>query len=168
MSSTNIGIAFYTANGFPVQWVIVLSSSADPSKPFDGPVWCGTLIESVNGRVESWRQCEQGLITFSPHLFLFGVVNVGNINQPESNIRGSIFNRAWSAQDSRSGTNGGKYPPTDAYVRQVLSYLCQKKAISLPPRVKNNFSGHFEGLLSRIGECRMSNMVNTCPVIPIV
>jgi hypothetical protein len=165
--SSHIGIAFFTADGFPVQWVIVLSSSEDSSKPFNGPVWCGTLIESVNGRVESWRHCEQGLTTFSPDLLIFGVVTVGKVGLPARDIRGSIFNRAWTAQDSRNSNDGSKYPPTDAYVRRVLFYLCDIKTISLPARVKNNFSGHIAGLLSRIGECRMSRVVTTCPVIPI-
>jgi hypothetical protein len=119
-SSTYIGIAFYTSKEYPMQWVIVLSSR----QQFDGTVWCGTLIDSVNGRVESWRSCEHSPATFAPHLSFLGIVMVGKVDRPASDIQGSIFNKVWKEQDSRRGKD--QYPPTDEYVCWALASLQRK------------------------------------------
>ena len=160
-SSTYIGIAFYTSKEFPMQWVIVLSSR----QQFDGTVWCGTLIDSVNGRVESWRACEHSPATFAPYLSFLGIVMVGKVDRPASDIQGSIFNKVWKEQDSRRGKD--QYPPTDEYVCWALLHLCNEKTITLPPLVKNNFSGHFAERLSKLRE-RSRSKVTQYLIIPIV
>jgi hypothetical protein len=157
--STHIGIAFYALNGFPVQWVIVLSSC----KRFDSAtVWCGTVIESVNGFVESWNECDKSPATFAPYLSFLGIVMVEKVEKQASDIRQSISKLEWKAQNP-----GDKYPPSDEYVRRVLLHLCTEKIISLPRRVKNNLSRHIIDRLSKLREKTLSK-INVYPIIPIV
>jgi hypothetical protein len=127
-------------------------------------VW-RTLIDSVNGRVESWRSCEHSPATFAPHLSFLGIVMVGKVDRPASDIQGSIFNKVWKEQDSRRGKD--QYPPTDEYVCWALLHLCNEKTITLPPLVTNNFSGHFAERLSKLRK-RSRSKVTQYLIIPIV
>jgi hypothetical protein len=160
--STYIGIALYTLNGFPTQWVIVLSSC----QLFDSNVWCGTVIDSVNGWVQSWTKLECSPAAFAPHLFLSGVIMVQKANRLPTDIKQSIIsNLAWRAQEPRR--DGTDYPPSDEYVRQVLLHLCKEKTISLPPRVKIHFAEHVRERLSKLQE-RPISKIDQYPIIPIV
>ncbi|KAF8473727.1 hypothetical protein DFH94DRAFT_764100 [Russula ochroleuca] len=162
MPPTHIGIAFYTLDGFPRQWVIVLSSC----QHFNSTVWCGTIIDSVNGWVESWAICENSPATFAPHLSLLGVIKVETVNKEASDIVRSISNLAWKAQESRNCNGGKKYPPSDEYVRQVVLHLCRERTITLPPRVKVTFTTHIEGRISKLRE-KSASKINMYPIIPI-
>jgi hypothetical protein len=163
---THIGIAFYTMEGFPLQWVIVLSSC----QRFNSTVWCGTVIESVIGRspgwVESWSKCENSPATFSPHLFLLGIIKVDTVNEQPSDIIESISTLAWKPQDVRGDDGGKKYPPSDEYVRQVILHLCNERVITLPPRVKITFATHIGERLSKLRE-KPASKINTYPIVPI-
>lgn len=160
-TSTYIGIALYALNGFPMQWVIVLSTC----QRFDSNVWCGTVINSVNGCVESWTKLESSPATFAPHLFLTGIIMVQKADRLPTDIKQSIIsNLAWRAEERRDVND---YPPSDEYVRQVLLHLCKERTISLPARVKIHFAEHIRERLSKL-QARPISKINQYPIIPIV
>ena len=144
-STTYIGIAFNTANGFPMQWSIVLSDN----EQFNGTMACGTLFDTVNGWVESWRTCTGNLTVLAPYLSVLGIIKVGKVDCPVRDMKYFIYNKVWKTQASPSG-NGPRYPPTDEYVRDSLLYLCGQRIISLPPSVTGNFVNHIAALLPRL------------------
>ncbi len=162
-NSTYIGIAFYTREGYPVQWAIVLSTY----KRFDNSVWCGAIIETVEGWVEKWKHCDKSPATLEPYLTLLGVITVKKVGEPLGDVYQSISSLGWKAQNSRGGREGNKYPPSNDYVRRVLLHLCNDKIITLPPKVKNNFNMHVEERLSRFQE-KHPPKFNQYPVIPLV
>ena len=136
--TTYVGIALNTAQGFPIQWSIVLSDNEE----FNGIMLCGTVIDSVNGWVESWSWCRQSLTTLAPYLSVLGIIKVGKVCLSAKDIHRLISNKVWTAQ-------GGKrdaYPPTQEFVRLNVLYLYNQRAISLPPSVMGNFIDHITGL----------------------
>ena len=160
-NSTYIGIAFYALEGYPMHWVIVLSTC----QRFDSTVLCGTVIESVNGWVESWTKSEKSPATFAPYMSLLGVIMVEKVNMLADDIIRSISNLPWKVKTSR--VDGYKYPPSHEYVLQVLLHLCKEKTITLPPRVKHNPEKHIKERLSKLQEKPVSK-TNTYSIIPIV
>jgi hypothetical protein len=159
---THIGIAFYTLEKYPIQWVIILS----PSEYFYGTFYGGTVIENVNGWEVSWRQCQSSPATFAPYTALLGIIKVGTINERPDKIINFTSTLPWNPQHFRNDGGGKKYPPTDEYVRQVIFHLCNHRTITLPPRVKVTFSTHIEERLSKMRETPQPK-THTYPIIPI-
>jgi hypothetical protein len=157
-STTYIGIAFNTAHGFPMQWSIVLSDN----ERFNGTMLCGTLIDSVNGWVESWRWCRQSLTTLAPYLSVLGIIKVGKVDRPVRDIHHSIFNKVWNAQD---GKGGAMYPPTNEFVRLNLLYLCNERTISFPPGVMDNFTNYITGLTRKLQEKHTGTQYSIIPIV---
>ena len=158
--STYMGIAFYTLNGHPTQWVIVLSSC----ELFSRDLWCGTIIESINGWVESWRRCDMGLTKFAQHLFLSGIVMVAKINRLATDIKDTISSLPWKAEQARLA--GYQYPPSNEYVHRVLFYLDGRNVISLPPSARSDFVSHMKERFSILQGFPKSH-INQFFVIPI-
>lgn len=157
---THIGVAAFTLNGYPIQWVIVLSSCP---YFYSNTKWCGTVIESVNGWKVSWKTCENSPTSFAPYTTLMGIINVGTVNQQPNDIIRSTSTIAWNPQHSGGGK---KYPPTDEYVRQVIFHLCNNRTIALPSRVKVVFSTHIEERLAKMQEMPPPR-IDMFPIIPI-
>jgi hypothetical protein len=161
--STYIGIAFYTKDGFSNQSAIVLSTHMR----FDSIVWCGTVIETVNGRVVSWKECDKSPATFEPYLRLVGIITVANVDYSPSQIFESIKGLEWKAENARASGDSLKEPYSNDYVRRVLLDLCNKRAISLPLNVKKDLDGHITEGLCKLLRTHASKF-NLYPVISLV
>jgi hypothetical protein len=148
-TSTYIGIAFLTADGYPHQSAIVLSTHMQ----FGDAVLSGTVIESVNGRVVSWKHSNKSPSSFEPYLRLVGVITVAKVNGQPSDIYESIKSLGWKAQDARANSDSLKETYSNDYVCRALLDLCNKRTISLPSNMKNNLDGYITdglcGLLRR-------------------
>jgi hypothetical protein len=129
--STYIGIALYSTAGFPCQLAIVLSNHKD----YKTIELCGTVIETVNGWVESWRESGRSPAVFEPYLKLEGILNVGKVNKPPSHISASISSHGWRAQDAVIDRESQRVinPYSNDYVCQAVLHLCRRRTISLPP-----------------------------------
>jgi hypothetical protein len=161
--STHVGIAFYTKDGFSNQPAVVLSTHMR----FDSIVSCGTVIETVNGRVVSWKECDKSPATFEPYLRLVGIITVANIDCPPSYILESIKSLEWKAENALASNDGLKEPYSSDYVRRVLLDLCNKRAISLPLNVKKDLDGHITEGLCKLLRTHASKF-NLYPVISLV
>jgi hypothetical protein len=144
--STYIGIAFLTADGYPHQSAIVLSTHMQ----FDDVVLSGTVIESVNGRVVSWKHSPKSPPSFEQYLRLVGVITVAKVNGQPSDIYESIKSLEWKVQDVRPNSNSLKEIYSNDYVCRALLDLCNKRIISLPSNMKNNLGGHITDGLGKL------------------
>ncbi|KAI0282012.1 hypothetical protein BGY98DRAFT_1094616 [Russula aff. rugulosa BPL654] len=162
--STYVGIAFYTADRFPAQLCIVLSNHED----FDIIELCGTVIETVNGWVESWRESGQSAAVFEPYMNVVGILTVGKVNQPPSHISASISSLGWKALDDCVDRDSAKHRYSNDYVCRALLHLCNKKAISLKSNVKKNLDTYISDGLGRLeGLPVRPTSPNVYPVIPL-
>ena len=155
---TYIGVALNTAQGFPMQWSIVLSDT----EQFNGTMLCGTLIDSVNGWVESWHWCRQSLTTLAPYLSVLGIIKVGQVFLSTRDTHQIISNQVWNAQ---GGKGGAVYPPTDEFVRLNVEFLWNKRAISLPPSVMGNFKNYITGLTIKLREAHTGTQYSVIPIV---
>ncbi len=130
--TTYIGVAFYTTEGFPAQLAVVLSKNMQ----FDTIELCGTVIETVNGWVESWKGCGNSPAHFEPYLNLVGILTIGMVNKPTDRISRTIRNMKWRAQDALVHPDSLKHPYSNDFVRRALLHLCKKKTIRLPSNIK--------------------------------
>jgi hypothetical protein len=161
--STHIGIAFYAKDGFPHQSAIVLSTHMR----FDNTVFCGTVIETVNGLAVSWRECPKSSATFEPYLKLVGIITVANVDNQPSQILESIQRLEMKGQDVRASRDGLKEPHSNDYVHRVLLDLYNKRTISLPLNVKNDLDGYITaGLLKLLKND--GSKYNLYPIISLV
>jgi len=162
---TYIGIAFYTAEGFAIQSAVVLSTSAR----FNTNVSCGTVIETVNGWVVSWKECNNFLATtIEPYLALVGITAVAKVHQTTNCILQSISSLVWNAQDARDCRDSLKHPYSSDYVRRVLLHLSNKEIISLPFYVTKYLDEHITDCLIKLRKHRDESEFSFCPVIPFM
>jgi hypothetical protein len=146
--TTYIGIAFYTTEGFPAQSVIVLSNMIH----FQTIASYGTVIDSVNGWVESWKHPGTSPTRFEPHLNLIGILAIGQVNKSPNYVSSSISSMGWKVQDARVNPDSLKHPYSNDFVRRALLHLCSKKTISLPSSIKNSLDGSItDGLVKLRG-----------------
>ena len=160
---THIGIAFYAKNGFPHQSAVVLSTHMG----FENNVSCGTVIESVNGRVVSWLEYKNSPAPPDPYLKLVGIITVATTNLSPSNLFQYIGSLEWKAQDARASSDGLRESFSNDYVRRVLLHLCNNRIISLPFNVKNDLDGHITERLINLLRTNVPTF-NSYPVISLV
>jgi hypothetical protein len=141
--STYIGIAFFAAEGYPYQSAIVLSSHMQ----FDDAVLNGTVINSVNGRVVSWRICDNSPAIFEPHLRLVGVIMVAKVDYQPSDVCRSIQSLVWNEQDVRVNSNSLKEDYSNDFVCRAVLDLCNKRTINISSNMKNNLDGRITDCL---------------------
>jgi hypothetical protein len=161
-STTYIGIALYAAERFPVQRSIILSTS----QRFDAAVWCATVIETVNGRVASWKLCDKTPATFEPYLTLMGIITVMKVKRSQDDIIRIISTLGWNAQDYRDDFESHEY--AEDYVRRVLLHLCSQSVIRLSVTIKRDLDWQIELCFSELRKKRHEYKFNQYPVIPLM
>jgi len=155
---THIGIAFFTADGFPMQASIVLSTDMW----FRDTVLCGTVIESANGWVESWKECDRSPV--EPYLTLLGIIGVAKVEKTPTQVLRAISSLRWTALDCRASGGSYKHPYSNDYVRRVVLHLCNKKIISLPQNVKNDLDWCITEILVKL-RLRQASNFNVIPFV---
>jgi hypothetical protein len=160
---THIGIAFYAKDEFPHLSAVVLSTHMG----FDHAVLCGTVIETVNGQVVSWREYSRSPTPLEPYLKLVGIIMVATVECQPINIYHSLGSLEWKAQDTRASSDNFRERFSNDYVRRVLLHLCNNQTISLPFNVMNNIDGHIMEGLIRLLRTHVSEF-NPYPVISLV
>ena len=137
---------------------------------YDNTVSCGTVIESVNGRVLSWRDCAKSPATFEPYLRFVGIITVAKVvdyDPPPSFILEYIKRMEWKAADSLASSDTLKEPYSNDWVCQALLHLCDRRTIGLPLNVKNDLDGHItEGLIKLLRND--ASKFNLYPIISLV
>ena len=133
-----IGIAFYSTEGFPTQLVIVLSNRMQ----FETIDLYGTVIDSVNGWVESWRRGGNPPTLFEPYLKLVGILTIGQVDKSPNHISSTISSMGWKLPNACLSPDRLKHPYSNDYVCRALQYLCSKNTITLPHNIKIYLDGH--------------------------
>ena len=161
--STYIGIALFAAEGYPYQSAIVLSTHMQ----FDNAVLSGTVIDTVNGRLVTWRICDRSPASFEPYLRLVGVITVAKVDYQPSAICESIKSLVWNAQDVRVNSDSpNKEAYSNDFVCRAVLDLCNKRTISLSSNMKNNIDGHITDGLGKL-LIKQSSKFNLFPVISL-
>jgi hypothetical protein len=130
VSPTYIGIAYYSMGYRPIHSVLVLSKY--PS--FDIIESCGTVIETVNGWKEQWRETGRSPAVFEPYLAFEGIIPFTAVNLPASDIS-QLIAGLWNVQNAnRHFCDDMKHRYSDHYVQQAFINLWEREIISLPRR----------------------------------
>src|SRR5712675_648240 len=85
-SRSHVGIAIFNPEGFPTQWVLVLS----PNKSFQGRVLCSTVGTTVNGWQEIWMECDRSPASFNRAATFAGVIHIDELTVPMELVRSEI------------------------------------------------------------------------------
>jgi len=151
-STCHIGVAFYTHPSFPTQWALVLSESP----VFDGPVWCSTSVETVNGWGASWTPCDWSPSAFNPMALFSGVVHVGQAAMSTSHLQGLVCKSNVASELDRFKVQDTSDIPygTDKYVVLALLRLCDGRHIRLPKLDASELSNFIRGRVPDLQRAR--------------
>jgi hypothetical protein len=170
--ATHIGIAFYAADRLPSLAAIVISNDEN----FKTIELRGTVMETVNGWVESWCQSGRSPAVFEPYLRLEGILHVAKVAKSPGHVSASISEMRWRPQNVRIDHDTAEYihPYSTDYVCRALSHLCGKTTISILPNVMGGLSGCMLGGLFCIREERLAwprtfrpDLPDSFPVFPL-
>lgn len=156
---THIGIAFFVADGFPMQASIVLCTNMWFR---DDVVLCGTVIESANGWAESWKECYRAPV--EPYLTLLGIIGVAKVQKTPIEVLRAISTLGWTARDCRGSSGSYKNPYSNDYVCRVVLHLCNINIISLPQNVKNDLDWCITEILVKL-RLRQASDFNVIPFV---
>lgn len=161
----HIGVAFYTHPSFPTQWALVLSESP----VFDGPVWCSTAIETVNGWGASWTPCDWSPAGFNPMALFSGVVYAAQAAMPMNHVQALISrsNVASELDRFRVQSTGDIPYGTDKYVVLALLRLCEGRHISLPKLDPSGLSNFIRGRVPDLQRAQRAQRGNVYPVVSL-
>lgn len=162
-STCHIGVAFYTHPSFPTQWAIVLSASP----VFDGPVWCSTAVETVNGWGASWTPCDWSPAAFNPMALFSGVVYIAQAAMPVNHMQAVISRTNVASELDRFRVQGtGDIPyGTDKYAVLALLRLCEGRHISLPKI--DDPTGLANFIRGRVPDLQRAQRANMYPVVSL-
>ena len=126
----HIGVAFYIHPSFPTQWALVLSESP----VFEGPVWCSTAVETVNGWGALWEPFNWSPANFNPIAVFLGVVHIAQANLPMDRLKDVISMSNVASELDRFSVQGpgNVQYGTDIYTILALLRLCKGRNIGLP------------------------------------
>ncbi|KAF8496152.1 hypothetical protein F5888DRAFT_1705908 [Russula emetica] len=156
--------------GFRVHSTIVLSTH----KHFDdGTISCGTVIETLEGWVVSWKNCVKSPAALEPYLNLMGVITVGKVDQRRQALPDtlrSISNLIWNVRNAPRvcSDNPRMHPYQIDYVKRVILHLCDLGTIS--PRVARSDLDTciMVGVINIGLEQESSGRIDIFPVVPIL
>lgn len=147
--TTYIGIAFYSANGFPAQPTVVLSEYIG----FDIIKSRGTIVETVNGWAEAWDESNTSptIFQFEPYLTLVGIALVAKVHLPARAISSAISSLRWNAaHGARGDGNSPKHILSSDYVLRALNHLCNTGTISLQYEVSSQLDKKMTDALEKL------------------
>lgn len=157
-SASHIGVALYSHPSFPTQWALVLSESP----AFDGPVWCSTAIETVNGWGASWTPCEWSPAPFNPMALFSGVVHIAQSIMPVNHLQAVISKANVASEIDRFGD----IPyGTDTYAVLALLRLSEGRYITIPKLDPVGLANFIRGRLPDLQRARQQ--ANAYPVVSL-
>lgn len=165
-----VGVAFFRTQGSPIQLAIVLSTH----KSFVNDVYCGTVIQSVNGWVQSWKSSDKP-VAFDPYLELMGIIAVATVqraNLTPLHVYQSVFGMGWTSQEPCDPKakikvcDGNMHAQSNDFVRRALAHLWNQQIINPPVNANDKDLGR------NILECliklqRSPSTFNSYSLIPI-
>lgn len=167
---THVGIALFRAEGSPTQLAIVLSTN----QMFDKDVYCGTVIQTVNGWFQSWKKFDQPP-AFEPYLELMGIIAVATVQNAyltPVQIYQSISGMEWTSREPNDPgltkiCDGYMHAQSNDYVRRALTHLWTKGIINPPLNVKDkDLGGHILECLIKLQ--RLPSRFNSYHLIRLV
>ncbi len=164
-STCHIGVAFYTHPSFPTQWALVLSENP----VFDGPVWCSTAVETVNGWGASWTPCDWSPAGFNPMALFSGVVYVAQASMSANHMQALISRSNVASELDRFRVQGTDDIPygTDKYVVLALLRLFEGRHIRLPKLDPSGLSNFIRGRVPDLQRAQRAQGGNVYPVVSL-
>ncbi|KAH9170025.1 hypothetical protein EDB89DRAFT_1908188 [Lactarius sanguifluus] len=165
-STCHIGVAFYAHPSFPTQWALVLSESP----VFDGPVWCSTAVETVNGWGASWTPCDWSPAGFNPMALFSGVVYVTQAAMPTNHMQALISRSNVASELDRFRVQGTWRHSSSAPTNTSSSSfsVSARDAISGSPKLNpSDLSNFIRGRVPDLQRAQRTQGGNAYPVVSL-
>jgi hypothetical protein len=168
-STCHVGVAFYTHRDFPTLWAIVLADNP----LFQGRIWCGNAIETINGWCASWTRRELSPAAGSglnPPVALFsGVAHVAQASVPLDRLQAWIAECNIASELDRFQTYASDDMPygADKYVILALWRLRECRCVNFRGSDPSGLAQHIINCFLVLQSVQLPLASNAYPIVTL-